>query len=391
MNEDAQEQGNTEFTCAECGHILDEGESYEYHGEMLCETCYDNHFEICQDCEELFDIETEELHRDGLCPECSADYFECRECGYVLHLDNYAGDGLCIECHREMKAYIKDYHDGSDAGVVFHPHEGKPLYFGIELETENYHNRTVASKALHELSNDENLFWQEEDCSLENGIEIITQPGTLEFFRDKFPWDKIRETVRFYGGFSENTEHAALHIHFNRSYYGKESQPFSMDNQQRLREVKLVYLFERFWDNLVRLARTSDYLLERSAQHQRRGYLTNRWHLTSNGRHLGLIQDRYMAVNLRSSKPTIEIRLFRGTLNKDTILASLELVDFLIHLAKRLTIREINHLTWRDLLKRVYKRKYLYLPQYLEKKNAWNFTWNKFSQLKRASKIQFRR
>ena len=74
---------------------------------------------------------------------------------------------------------------------------------------------------------------------------------------------------------------------------------------------------------------------------------------------------RFYAVNLQSSQPTIEVRLFRGTLKLTDLIASIELVDLLAHLAKELDTRQLRNITWKSIIKKAQQDHYLYLPQKL--------------------------
>jgi len=49
---------------------------------------------------------------------------------------------------------------------------------------------------------------------------------------------------------------------------------------------------------------------------------------------------RYQAVNFEN-RNTVEFRLFRGTLNYTTFMATLEIVDALVHWANQLSISDI--------------------------------------------------
>lgn len=350
------------YTCEECGQTIYEDETHKYHGDTVCETCFNEHFSNCDCCEGAYDLADDTW--GGMCQVCCDEHFVCDGCGEIIHSDSYGEDGMCEDCYQRSSERIHGYHCGGNKGICFYPHEGEPLYFGIELETDDYKDRHGAGEELYEVSEEDALFWQEEDGSLEDGIEIITQPCTLDYHRDKFPWGRIREAVKKYGGKSEKTNAAALHIHFNKSFLdGEESE---------LYQLRLIYLFEKFRDELLVLARTSQYLWERSAK----AYRLNLFDCSPKSKMRELRQDcdRLMAVNLHSDKDTIEIRLFRGTLGRDTILASIELVDFLVRLARGTSTATLQRLTWRGLLKKIKAKDYQYLPAYLVKREADKLT-----------------
>ena len=207
------------------------------------------------------------------------------------------------------------------------------------------------------LSKDETLFWLEEDCSLHNGIEIISQPCTLEYHQTQFPWAKIAEVARQYGGKSHDTETCGLHIHFNKSFLdGKRSE---------LYQLRLLYLFERVWDGLVAFSRRDFAQLATFAQKLNVPLLEkparkNLRDLRRAGR-----CSHTQCVNLTGHAETVEIRIFRGTLDVITLLASVELVDFLVRIAKKLSTKKLQLLTWNELARKIDAQAYPNLAQYL--------------------------
>lgn len=350
--------------CEDCHGLfhLDDMKTRE-NGDLLCQPCLKSHLERCTCCGDVFDQEIEEGRGDSwgdMCPNCASQHFICDNCDETLHNDCYGGNGLCIECYdseeEEEARPLRGYHNRPSFSPIFQPKRGYPLYFGIELETDDYSsNRQEVAEQLFDLSNEEELFWLERDCSLDNGIELITQPCILNYHRKLFPWKEVMEVITKGGGKGEKTNTAALHIHFNRSFFGRK--------QSELYQLRLIYLFEKFRDELITLGRTSEYLMHRSAKKY-----NCELHNTSAKdkiRELRLDGDRMFAVNL-TSRETIEIRIFRSTLRVNTIKASLELVDFLVRLAKSYSTRKLQKLTWDDLLGLINKRKYRYLPAYAE-------------------------
>ena len=62
-----------------------------------------------------------------------------------------------------------------------------------------------------------------------------------------------------------------------------------------------------------------------------------------------LIRDRYIAVNVRNDS-TVEVRIFRGTLNPNTVLACLELVNNLAAYARDHELEDCLAVTWDELV-----------------------------------------
>lgn len=61
---------------------------------------------------------------------------------------------------------------------------------------------------------------------------------------------------------------------------------------------------------------------------------------------------RYTAVNLTNAD-TIELRLFRGTLKPNTLIATLQLVNHLCAVAISLSDAELQDMNWFDFLDRI--------------------------------------
>lgn len=352
---------NSTHICNGCNRLFNIDDMNEYHGNYLCNDCFDSHFERCICCGTRFDLADVE-NRERMCAPCAEEHFICMRCGLLFRDDDYGGDELCEECYRNehtenehTETRIKPYHQGADCGPVFRPNNKESLYFGVELETDNYMDIGKAAELLDDLSRGNSLFWLEEDSSLDKGIEIISQPCTLDYHRDKFPWKGVIAAVKAGEGKAENTETAALHIHFSRSFFGEK--------HCELYQLRLVYLFERFYPKLAVLGRASSYLLNRSAKR----YNNNLYNKRSKAKIWELQRYwRYQAVNLCNSK-TIEIRIFRSTLVAGTILASLELVDFLARLVKKTSTKKLQAMTWKELEEKMQTKSYHYLPQYIAK------------------------
>ena len=311
--------------------------------QLRCEEYHNLHFRECVSCGVSYNIEADESRGawGGMCRACSLEHFVCDSCGQIYHEDSYGDNGLCFSCQAKRDELIKKYHQGSDKDINFLPYCGEELYFGVELETENYKDKLAAAKDVLSLSEGESLFWLEEDCSLVNGFELITQPATLEYHKEHFPWGEICRTLSQHDGGAERADHAALHVHFSKSFF----PPRDRDTHT----LKLIYLVDKFRKELLQTAGTSDYLSQRSAQ----GYLYSefrKFFCKDSLKKLSSYYDRYKAVNIHSSQDTFEVRIFRSTLDPHRIIANIELVDHLIHLALRLSVTEVKKLSWKQIV-----------------------------------------
>jgi len=347
-----------------CGHTVHSDEANIVIGrreeeEEWCEDCTNAFTHRCTHCDNITEETCCVADAAGavLCNNCYSSYILCSDCG--LWTDDWDEHEHCPACSTENE-HIHQYHSDNH-NLQFHPNSNESLYFGVELEVEGFPNMSTAATETYALSEEESLFHLEEDVSLHNGFEVITQPCSLQFHQTKFPWTKITRTIVQNKGKSESAPTAALHVHFSKSFFqGKHSE---------LYQLRLIYIFERFWTQLVILGRTSEYLLNRSCCRYRDPNLFD-CPARSKIREFRNYYGRYMAVNLASSQETIEIRIFRGTLTPRVIIASIELVDFLVRLAKNTSTPKLQQLTWASVLKKIHAKGYLYLPAYLEEKDA---------------------
>lgn len=183
-------------------------------------------------------------------------------------------------------------------------------YFGVELEVEVKHgDRVDRATALNDVLNKGTVgrsCFFENDGSLSNGFEIITQPMGLDTHAKFWEWVKDANLSR--GLLSHNTSTCGLHVHVTR--YGLT----------RLQISKMV-AFINHPDNRP--------LLEALARRYGSNYATY-----SSGKRIGnALRDsngRYEALNLESRK-TIEFRMFKGTLKYESIMSAVEFANALVN------------------------------------------------------------
>ena len=365
-------------TCAECGCVIEDNDDwYEFDGKIYCEDCDDELFGYCEDCgckcyrDEMNWIEGYEHY---VCDDCYDDYIECAncgelvrrngsyntvdgrvceycrdyhysicdECGEVIHTDNLHYDDeddmyYCDECYenREEKA-IYSYHHSHNKELKFFGgvDNGKELFLGTELEIDNGNDREDTARAMKNAM-PTNFITMENDGSLDYGFENITQPATLEYHTSiRNNYEDMFQIAKENGFRSHNTSTCGYHIHFNRSFFeDKEDECIA----------KLLYLVEKFWDELVKFSRRNYDNLDRWAKK----YDKTPNEVVEDMKCYNL--DRYHAINL-TNRNTIEFRMFRGTLNIETFIATLQLVDTIVRYVKEHTNNDIQSLQFTDLL-----------------------------------------
>lgn len=338
-------------------------------GNTWCPTCFLNSFR-CNWCgtRELVDDLIWDNCDTGLCRGCQEDAFICDSCGRWCRLEDCSYDNVCCDCD----TYDNDDEDDDDEDddIDIYSHDYKPcpnflpfvkseaLYLGVELETDNYDSRSNAVVALNNLAN--NQYYLKEDGSLHCGFEIVTHPATLEYHQKTMPWSKISEIVTVNGGRSHDTITCGLHVHFNKDYYGDDTDEIDYHT------MKLLYLFERHWDNLVKFSRRRESELNAWA----RRYHVNCDALTQRKAGVELVKEckcrgRYYSVNLENTF-TIEIRIFKGTLKVETLLACIELTAFLVEFARKHRPNYLHRLSWYDLTNKIKAKTYPNLYKYIQ-------------------------
>ena len=318
------------------------------------EELLDSHFTTCEDCGE-WEARGEfiETYNDGeVCRRCSEYNYE-----YSEYYDSYVhtessrsaidrdGDRITIHCddedfewNEDEDCYVHNEYSGRIIGS-YHSSKGNfcPIespwtransfyiskivdinnppprysrYFGVELEVEVKHgDRLDRATALNDALNKgiigKSCFF-ENDGSLSNGFEIITQPMGLDTHAKFWEWVKDANLSR--GLLSHNTSTCGLHVHVTR--YGLT----------RLQISKMV-AFINHPDNRP--------LLEALARRYGSNYATY-----SSGKRIGnALRDsngRYEALNLEPRK-TIEFRMFKGTLKYESIMSAVEFANALVN------------------------------------------------------------
>ena len=328
-----------------------------------CSDCEDEYSQCCH-CNSwvLSEDTTEDNNGTTLCLCCQEDYTLCDNCENWVEIYRTRA-GLCSECYDDQENL---HSHGYEPNLNFLPTElPNTLYLGVELETDGYDDEEVYKtiRALHDLDRNELLFHLQEDSSLYEGIEIVTQPATLRYHLTKFPWAEIVEIVQHYNGKSHTTSTCGLHVHFNQSYIGDRN---SYEND--LATLKLLHIFDKYWPQLIKFSRRSAAKLNEWARKYDDDFnSTDKEHIRKAKQLKGGEEGKYYSINL-CNYDTIEIRIFRGTLKLNTLFATLEFVDFLVNLVRKHNARYIHRLTWEDMVGKVSDNKYPHLVEYLKER-----------------------
>jgi hypothetical protein len=330
--------------CEHCGRTTTDGDEFHtttirshYTSRSFTETRCDDCSWECADCNDHF--ATDSAHYDNaagerICESCVDNYSTCENCNDVIanddaYLDD-AGNTLCRSCHDDAADEEADEEDeprairnyGYKPEAEFFRASNEPVrsrsittFFGIELEVDEggCESDNVESAGLHE----HDLYYCKEDGSLDSGFEIVSHPATWEYWKQHadFGW---AAKLKKMGYRSYDTSTCGMHIHVGRS------------SLSRLDILKLLAFFR---DNAAFIKRMS----------RRKGDTLNRWSKIDGQGTGGLCKkvksgnshdDRYTAINLENPR-TIEFRIFRGTLDVQSIKRNIALVAALVQFVKR--------------------------------------------------------
>lgn len=340
--------------CDRCGcAVLEETTEYvlaEYdyrHGNLYETWCYDcsyDHASTCDHCGE--DTATDLLQDVGdesWCPSCvENDTVECEGCGCLVDETRAVRgdcDWYCPDCADRGALHDYSYKPepefyGEMTGVA------SGLYLGVELETEEDDARNMADSIVG--GRDE--FYCKEDGSID-GAEIVSHPCTPAHHLGSGMWEEAVDVCRRYKATSHDNGNCGMHVHISRRYFGDYEDSVNG-------AYKLYRLISTFTDEWVKFSRrTSGEIMSWCRIAQPEEYCVD---LTDSLEKKALVyscfgKTRYVAVNT-CNMSTIEVRLWRGSLNIETIRATIEATTALAILAKTLDDRQIETVcSWSEL------------------------------------------
>ncbi len=325
--------------CSHCGSFIDTDDYEEFNGEIVCSDCIDNFTSVCDCCGER--IWSEDTYGDEyttLCYHCyNNHYTRCEECDSIIHNDDayeYDGCYYCHECYQNIRRNASIHEYGYKPEPIFYGDSNR--YFGVELEIDGAGKDDDYAMELLEIGNEEDdHIYIKTDGSLDDGMEIVTHPMSLEYHKS-FCWEDIMHHAVRLGYRSHQTSTCGLHVHVNRDSLGLDR-----DEQDEVIS-RILYFVEHHWNEILKFSRRSEYAMNRWAA--RYGYENSPKAIMDKAKKN---YGRYVAVNL-CNYHTIEFRLFRGTLKHNTLIATLELVNKICELAVLMNDDEIAKLSWSE-------------------------------------------
>lgn len=324
-----------------------------YGGSIICLPCAQR-ADWCECCGGRFTISGDAAltgrHRSGVlstlwiedsesywCPVCVDDYSHWCDCGaYSLHVSD------SHYCTYDDDGYDDGYGDGRVHDYSYTPRlnfhraigqeQGQTCYFGVEVEQESVMGEMGA--ALDSLyahyGHEESVWYCKHDSSIDNGFEMVSHPGTLEWWHEHEPvLDAVFADLRKHGMRSWNTETCGIHVHVSRKAFDGDKHLW-LFQQLFYRNADALEVYAgrdtASWGNL----KVSKGFVGNSVKARKRGNYT----------------ERYVAINLNPAN-TVECRIFRGSLNPTRLLADIELVAAAVEYSRNMTSREFRAGAWR--------------------------------------------
>ena len=357
-------------TCGICGTMHPAEELHLFDGLELCSSCLENRTLLCERCGERIWTEDNAGSSDTLlCQACFDDHYtHCCRCGTLLHEsstyyaedDDYDEYPYCVDCYQRHAGYnpIHDYYYKPEP--IFCGEGSR--FFGVELEIdEGGEDRHNARSLLETANREREYFYIKHDGSLNDGMELVTHPLSLEHQLHHVPWNDLCKEAVSLGYLSHRASTCGLHVHVSRTAFG------ATEKMQDEAIARVLYFFEKHWEELLKFSRRTPRQLERWAA--RYGYKEHPKELldfAKKGCHGG----RYTCVNLQNDS-TVEFRMFRGTLRATTILATLELLDRICDLAVCLDDEELKAVPWTSFVTGISEERYPELVQYLKERRLY--------------------
>ena len=303
------------LVCDDCTETFHEDDITNINGCYICDVCRDESYTYS-------DYEDRYIQNDDVADAIDRDGDPCtihRDNGnfhWCDHRDMYVHDDYeSPDDEMSVRNIIHNYHSSRDRIESIHDTwtERNGYHMGAELEVECYTvNRDEAAYRIHEIVNPsgnygERMFF-ENDGSLNDGFEMITQPMSLPAMTETFRFLENPDAIA--GLRSHMTRTCGLHVHVSKR---------GLTNLQINKIVAFVNDPRHEW------------LIRAVARRYSTGFCNIK------NKKMGSLHwrqdDRYEAINIQP-RHTIEFRIFRGSLKYRSVMAALEFCHALVQFCR---------------------------------------------------------
>ena len=393
------------FECADCNATIQSDiDRYENcEAERICESCNHDYY-ACDSCSDQIHREDTQFHNDCCyCYSCFEEYYSsCDECGSSFHNDdlnrasNTSNDTIlvcdscrdddycyCDGCDRNVHSSMYDCDDdrcerciGGSSGIKSYGYKPRPKFFkvsdndntylGLELEVECKPTSTKTHKDMVRAIDCEELYFKR-DGSLDDGFEIVSHPMTISYIKqNKSKWSNMLHELRSSGYRSYDTSTCGMHIHISKNAFTTwhlyRFMKFFVDNSDFVTKIS-----QRKVDNLDKWAALTDNPREGGKEYTQESLMYKAKKKRGNIK-------RYLAVNLQNDN-SVEIRIFRGTLNDSSFFKNIEFVQALFDYTKSIAETDMSLKSFLSFIKD--NNEYPYLRKFIADKNINPFLTSK--------------
>jgi hypothetical protein len=314
------------YCCNHCNDNSAEASMTYIDGDYYCNNCRDDNFYYCDNCDEYGSEPLNSISGDCWCNACISacnaswcDY--CNEYERDLCDANYDPDDVDswnssdydgIMTYSFKPARPNFYMGSADS-------DDSRLFYGMELEVESMDCSMTDGMTIIKDSLNEFVYFKA-DGSLDRGYELVTFPFTFNYYSEAIDF-KFLSGLQELGYRSWSAGTCGLHVHISRTGFSSSGHIWKF--------AQLILSNQYAWSKLA--GRNSSRWASFDSE-------TNSVMKVLKGEKF---PERYCAVNL-SNADTIEVRIFRGSLNERRVRSAIESVDCAIQYTRSLSVHDIN-------------------------------------------------
>lgn len=384
--------------CARCDGVTEKRNlcRTEDDDTMYCGRCFKALHHGCSECGRTHRLgELTKVKDRYYCESClpTVVNLDCPRCGRhglnkvdMKTTDGHGTDGVpirhlvCRKCYRDMTKVVNFHNYAYKPEPLFDPpmteeNFGKVLYMGWEGEFDRGgHDDERCAKIVDIIGRDR--AYLKSDATIARGVEIVSHPFSLErYMSGDIPFVKLFKWLDDHDYVADSVDNCGMHVHINNTYLGHG------DAEIECGKLKIILFFERFWKQIIVFSRRKvdhngnpihgvppEYHYNAHSPCNKflpHDYVVGKefmWDLYNNdikGR-----ADRHVAVNVLN-EDTVELRIFKGTLEYDIFIATLQWVQVMVDFLKQTDVEDIQSMSW-DVFTKYCKGKYEVLDNYME-------------------------
>ena len=344
-----------EFTCCMCDDVFIESGSGEnpnnrtesfqmldLSGSSYCEDCYWEYHESCTECDDVFsrdELQYSEYSDSRICDDCISDYYYfCDDCNDYIPQNESCGCGSRRINDYNYQPVYKTFSVHGKGNwiqkemqkVNAYPDRLKigNLTLGFELEVENINEEPCGDDAEWGTGYGDDFLYCKRDGSLNYGFEIVSMPFTIDFYKQilyrsnymrRLLHNLKRENYRSY-----NTSTCGMHVHMNLRAF------------RNIHLYKYQLFFSRNYNFISWMSKRKSERLDEWANPQ-----------VSEQNCLGRTRNKqspkYTAVHI-TPKKTVEVRIFRGTLDHKAFCRNIEFCLAVYEFSRLHTIKQMSQI-----------------------------------------------